>query len=235
MTTFHEIVQNLGGAGLIAACVALRPLVRPAYSRWGATDVERVRPLPGDERVPAPVATQTLAVTIDAPAAAIWPWLAQIGQERGGLYSYELLENLARCEMHNAERIVPEWELKVGDRVRLGPEGYPVHQVVGMARGQWLLLAGADLKTGIAEAAPQPGQAAYTNYSWVFYLDEQPDGTTRLITRNHLDYAPRTRMFKFIWEWMTDPIGFVMTRKMLLTIKQRAEAQRAPVRTLAAA
>jgi hypothetical protein len=54
-------------------------------------------------------------------------------------------------------------------------------------------------------------------------LHQQPDGTTRLITRNHLDYAPRSFAFKAIWEWITDPIGFVMTRKMLLGIKQRAE------------
>jgi hypothetical protein len=167
--------------------------------------------------------TQTLAVTIHAPAAAVWPWLAQIGQERGGLYSYELLENIARCQMHNADRIVPEWELQVGDLVRLGPPGYPVHKVVGLARGRWLLLAGADIKSGEAPDPPKPGAESYTNYAWVFFLHEQPDGTTRLITRNHLDYAPRTLAFKAIWEWITDPIGFVMTRKMLLGIKQRAE------------
>jgi hypothetical protein len=179
--------------------------------------------LPGDERVPAPLVTQTLAVTINARAAAIWPWLAQIGQERGGLYSYELLENTARCQMHNADRIAPEWELHAGDLVRLGPPGFPVHKVVGLQRGQWLLLAGADIKTGDVPELPRPGQAEYTNYSWVFYLQEQPDGATRLITRNHLDYAPRTVALNVMWQWFTDPIGFVMTRRMLLGIKQRVE------------
>lgn len=70
---------------------------------------------------------------------------------------------------------------------------------------------------------PAPDQTEYTNYSWLFYLHQRPDGATRLITRNRLGYAPRSFMSKLIWEWFTDPIGFVMTRRMLLGIKQRAE------------
>jgi hypothetical protein len=222
-TTFREVLENAGGALMIAGCVLLRPLLRVRYSRWGASDEEMKHSLPGDERVPDSLATQTMAITIRARAAEIWPWLAQIGQERGGLYSYELLENLARCRMRNAGRIVPEWELAVGDRVRLGPEGYPVHGVVALERGRWLLLAGADIQTGRVAELPHPGQAEYVNFSWVFYLDERSDGATRLISRSRLDYAPRCFASRVIWFWFTDPIGFVMTRKMLLTLKQRAE------------
>jgi hypothetical protein len=214
-----EVLENIGGALMIAGCVLLRPLLRTWYSRWGATGEEVKRSLPGDERIPHSVATQTMAVTVGAPAAAAWPWLAQIGQERGGLYSYELLENLARCRMRNAERVVPEWELVVGDRVRLGPEGYPVHGVVALERGRWLLLAGANIKTAQVEELPRPGQGEYVNFSWVFYLDERPAGCTRLISRSRLDYAPRSFASRVIWIWFTDPIGFVMTRKMLLTLK----------------
>lgn len=172
MTTATAVLDNAGGAAMIAGTVILRPVLQTRYRRWGASDDEATRRLPGDERVPAPLVTQTLAVTINARAADIWPWLAQIGQERGGLYSYELLENLARCQIHNADRIVPEWELGVGDLVRLGPPGYPVHKVVGLERGRWLLLAGADIKTGAVPEPPAAGQAEYTNYSWVFYLHE---------------------------------------------------------------
>lgn len=225
MTTTSEVVDNLGGAVMAGGCLVLRPLLRPQYARWGASDDEVMRRLPGDERVPAPLLVQTLAVTVAAPAANIWPWLAQIGQERGGLYSYELLENLARCDMHNAERVEPSWELRAGDRVRLGPAGYPVHAVIDLRRNGWLLLAGADPATGQAAPLPQPGQAEYTNFSWVFVLDERPDGTTRLITRNRLDYAPRTMGMRMMWEWITDPLGFVMTRRMLLGIKERAEGK----------
>jgi hypothetical protein len=221
--TFREVLENVGGALIIGGCIVLRPLLRARYSRWGASDEEVKRLLPGDERVPDSLATQTLAVTVHARAAEIWPWLAQIGQQRGGLYSYELLENLARCRMRNADRVVPEWELAVGDRVRLGPEGYPVHGVVALKRGRWLLLAGANVKTARVEDLPKPDQAEYTNYSWIFYLDERPNDSTRLISRSRLDYAPRSFGSRVIWIWLTDPIGFVMTRKMLLTLKQRAE------------
>ena len=226
MTSFAEILENAGGAAMIAGTVVLRPILASRYRRWNTVGDEATRALPGDERVPAPAITQTLAVSIKARPEAVWPWLAQIGQERGGLYSYELLENLARCQIHNADRIVPEWELHTGDLVRLGPPGYPLHKVVGLERGHWLLLAGADIKTGEVPEPPKPGQAEYTNYSWVFFLGAQPDGSTRLITRNRLDYAPRSFAFKLTWEWFTDPIGFVMTRKMLLGIKQRAEEVR---------
>lgn len=223
MATIGEVLDNAGGALMIGGCLALRPLLRPHYSRWGATDEEVMQRLPGDGRTPNATVIQTMAVTVRAMAATIWPWLAQIGQERAGLYSYELLENIARCGIHNADHVEPAWELQVGDRVRLGPPGYPVHAVVGLERNQWLLLAGADLKTGIVDPPPQPGQVQYTNYSWVFYLDERQGGTTRLIMRNRLEYAPHTFGLKFIWEWSTDPIGFVMTRRMLLGIKERAE------------
>ncbi len=233
MTTFTEVLENAGGAVMIAGTVILRPMLAGRYQRWNTSGDEATRALPGDERVPAPLVTQTLAVTIKASAAAVWPWLAQIGQERGGMYSYELLENLARCQMRNANRIVPEWELQVGDLVRLGPPGYPVHKVVGLERGRWLLLAGADIKTGEVPDLPKPGQSDFTNYSWVFYLQERPDGTTRLITRTHLVYAPRSVALKLTWEWFTDPIGFVMTRKMLLEIKELAEMT--PVPTTVAA
>ncbi len=158
MTTIKDVLENIGGALLIAGNIVLQPSTRTHYRRWGATDDEVKRPLPGDERVPNPLTTSTLAVTIHAPACEVWPWVAQIGQERGGLYSYELLENLARCKMRNANRIVPEWELQVGDLMRMGPPGYPVNGVISLERGHWLLMAGADLKTGIVDPLPQPGQ-----------------------------------------------------------------------------
>src|SRR5512136_2779957 len=225
MTTLHEVLDNIGGALLIGANLILQPVTRSHYRRWGATDEEVQRTLPGDERVPNPNVVTTLAVTIRASASEVWPWMAQIGQERGGLYSYELLENIARCQMHNADRVVPEWELRVGDQMRMGPpgSGYPVNQVVALERGRWLLMAGADFKTGIAGPLPKPGQTAYTNYAWLLYLDERPDGTTRLIARTRLAYAPRTFAFKLTWEVITDPLGCTMMRKMLLTIKQHVE------------
>jgi hypothetical protein len=224
MATVQEILDNLGGAALIAGCVIFRPLVKARYQRWGATAEERSRSLPGDERVPNSFVTNNQVITINARAADIWPWVAQLGQERGGMYSYELLENLIGCKMHNADHIVPEWEMKVGDLMRMGPPGYPVEQIVALERGHWLLMAGANPKTSCVDPLPQPGQTTYTNGSWLLYLDERTGGITRLISRSRLAYAPRTFAFKLIWEMFTDPIAFVMTRKMLLTLKRHAES-----------
>jgi hypothetical protein len=226
MASIQEVFDNLGGAALIGGCLILRPLIKSRYQTWGATPEEMARPLPGDERVPKSLVTNNLAITIRATAAEVWPWIAQLGQERGGMYSYELLENMVGCKMRNADRVHPEWEMKVGDLMRMGPPGYPVDQVVAVERGRWLLMAGANPKTGAVDPIG-PGQTTYTNYTWLLYLDERPDGTTRLISRSHLDYAPRSFGFKLIWEVFTDPIGCMMTRKMLLTIKQRAEQVRA--------
>jgi hypothetical protein len=223
MATLHEILDNLGGALRIVGNLISQPITRSHYRFWGATQEELQRTLSGDERVPAPMLLTTMAITINAPASEVWGWVAQIGQERGGMYSYELLENIAKCKMRNADRVVPAWEMKVGDQMRMGPQGYPVNQVVALERGRWLLMAGADLKTGIAAPLPQPGQTTYINYTWVLYLDERPDGITRLVSRTRLAYAPRTFAAKLMWEVFTDPIGCVMTRKMLLTIKQRME------------
>ena len=223
MATLHEILDNLGGALRIAGNLISQPITRSHYRFWGATKEDKQRTLPGDERVPDPLVFTTLAITINAPASEVWGWVAQIGQERGGMYSYELLENVARCQMRNADRVVPAWEMKVGDQMRMGPQGYPVNQVVTLERGRWLLMVGADLKTGIAAPLPQPGQTTYINYTWVLYLDERHDGTTRLIARTRLAYAPRTFAAKLMWEVFTDPIGCTMMRKMLLTLKQRVE------------
>lgn len=226
MKTLLEVMNNLGGAVLIAIHLIFQPVLKRYYQCWGATADELKLALPGDERVPGSIVDQTLAITIKAATHDIWPWLAQIGQERGGLYSYELLENIAGCKMHNADRIVPDWELKVGDLVRFGPKGYPVQKVVAIERGQWLLLVGADLKTEQVAELTDPLPAQFVNSTLGFYLIEQPDGTTRLIYRSHLDYAPRSFANKLIWQVITDPLGFVMTRKMLLAIKRRVEAAR---------
>ena len=107
--------------GAITALYAF--VVRPWHLRWGATDAEVDMTLPCDELVEQPKLNATHAITINAPASKIWPWLVQMGQTRGGFYSYDWLENLVGCHMHNADRIHAEWqELQVGDEVWLHPK-----------------------------------------------------------------------------------------------------------------
>ena len=97
--------------------------MRFRYLRWGATDQEVGDSLPGDDLVPNADMIATRAITIRAAADQVWPWIAQLGQGRGGFYSYDRLENLVGCNIHSSNRILLEWQdIKVGDEIRLAPQ-----------------------------------------------------------------------------------------------------------------
>jgi hypothetical protein len=111
--------QGLGIVLLVlaVALLAYTFLVRPWHLRWGATNEEINVSLPGDPWIPAGAKVSTRAITIGAPVSAVWPWVAQLGQERGGFYTYDWLENLFLANMRNADRLLPEAQrLQVGDR-----------------------------------------------------------------------------------------------------------------------
>lgn len=210
----HYRTNTLLGAIQVAVTLLTSPLSRRWYNRWGATLDEIARSLPGDDLVPAPRLSYTRAITIHAPAAAIWPWLAQMGQGRGGLYSYDGLENLIGCDIHSADRILPEFQnLQPGDHVLFGPaeKKFPGQLVLQVEPGRFILMCALDPVTR------QPVKSA----TWVFVLDEKPDGSTRLLVRGRNAYEP-TAANHILWH-LVEPIGFVMERKMLLGIKARVE------------
>jgi hypothetical protein len=199
----------------IGFLVVFGPLLRWWYRRWGALNAEAQRALPGDELVPHPRLVTTRAITIYTPAADIWPWLVQIGQGRGGFYSYTRLENLAGCNIHNADHIIEDLQhLQVGDKIYLAPKesGAPSFEVAAIYPRQALVLRGG--------GGPS---AAEMRTSWTFFLAEQIEGTTRLIARYRMDYPPHG-LNRVIWEGLLDPIFFIMERCMLQGIRQRAEA-----------
>src|SRR4249919_3270234 len=134
--------RHKAGIAVVAGTAATGVLLGRRWQlRWGATAQEFAGPLPGDELIAKPDLTATRALTVRAPAARVWPWIAQLGQGRGGFYSYDFLENLAGCDIRSAERIVPEWQhLGVGDRVMLAPQ---VGLVVALVEsGRSLVLRG---------------------------------------------------------------------------------------------
>ena len=115
----RAIATAVAASGSIAA-LALSSRTR--FLRWGATDEEIAAVQPGDELIRDANITATRAITIRRSPDVIWPWIAQIGQGRGGFYSYDSLENLVGFDIHSADRIVPEWQtLDVGDEVHLAP------------------------------------------------------------------------------------------------------------------
>jgi len=222
MTAFREVAEGTEGAFLIGANLALWPLLRAWRLRWGATDDEIQRTLPGDELVPNPQWSYTQAITIRVPPAEVWPWLAQMGQGRGGFYSYEWLENLVGCDIHNADRIIPEFQnLQVGDGVRLAPQ-MPGIPVAIIEPGRVIVLRG-DTRIGSVPVPTINASGDYFASTWGFYLDERDDGTTRLIARFRSDYNDTWKNRLMYGTIFVEPISCVMQRKMLLGIQQRAE------------
>ena len=125
------VVGRVGAAFLAASVVSRR-----WHRTWGADDREAHEPLPGDELVPEAELQTTRAITIAASPAEVWPWLVQMGQGRGGLYTYEWIENALGAQIHNLDRIDPALQaLRVGDRIRLTPEVY-----LGRIPGQYYLV-----------------------------------------------------------------------------------------------
>jgi hypothetical protein len=218
------IVESVMAALAIGVCILLSPVLRGWYNAWGASSDESQSALPGDERVRRPRLEYTRVITIRALPVQIWPWLAQLGQERGGLYSYEPLENMIGCQMHTIDRIIPEWQhLDIGNTVRLGPKGYPLFKVVAQERIHFIVLAAADLISEEVTPISDPMPDTYINYSWVFDLRPHDDGTTRLIVRARIDFQPPNFANWLLWRVFMEPINFVMERKTLLGIKARAE------------
>ena len=198
--------------GAVAVGVAL---VRARYLRWGATDEELEAGLPGDELVGAADLTATRAVSVGAGADVVWPWIAQLGQGRGGFYSYDFLENLVGCDIHSAERVVAEWQsIDVGDAVHLHPEVGLIVAVVEPGRA--LVLRGG---VRIGRMAPP------YDFTWAFVLRDHTDGSTRLVVRERYGYS---RRWACLLVEPVELISFVMSRRMLRGIKERAER---PVRS----
>ena len=206
------------GAAAIAYTLVGSRWLREQYNRWGVSQQEFLDAMPGDDLVPTPVLGSTRGVTIDAPPDAVWPWLAQIGQGRGGLYSYDALENMLGLDIHSASELVPEDQrLKPGDLVRLGKPGSPCFSVVSLETDRFLVLVGADPATG--EPVPTPVRdGGGATWQWVL-RPVRGGAATRLISRQRNAHPASQRT---MWR-LVEPIGFVMERRMLLGIKERVE------------
>ena len=200
----------LGAAGLLLAYLRL---LRPWHLRWGTTEEEAQAAMPGDELIPEPTLVSNRAVTIGALPETVWPWLVQLGQGRGGFYSYDWIENLIGLDIHSAHRLLDEHQgLEVGDRVALAPDGSGL-DVEQVQPGQTLVLR-----------EPSGG------WTWVFTL-RSIDGGTRLVARNRWTTAAGPLGFR-LYMALIDPAAFVMERRMLLGIKARSEGRIATSRGL---
>jgi hypothetical protein len=188
----------IGALGALTALAAYRRWIQPWQHRWGATDEEVGRAMPGDDLIPDAAAT-TRAITIAAPAEQVWPWLVQLGYGRAGWYSYDWIDNDGQP---SADRIIPELQqLQMGDQVLMAPETGPRIREVKPNR---YFVAG-DQEAGL----------------WCLALYPTASGC-RLVSRWRVNW-PLTPATIF-WILVSDPGAFIMERKMLKGIRSRAEA-----------
>ena len=189
-----------------AAAAASYPLLwRRWCLTWGARPDEVERAMPGDELMPNPDMLATRAVTIAAPPSAVWPWLVQMGSGRGGVYTYDWIENLFGLRMHSVDEILPEFQdISVGFAQQLGKAG-PVMRVAILDPERALVFA--------ADAA---------NWVWAFGLYEE-NGGTRLVSRNRIATPDASIFARIAYTMVMEPGSLLMERKMLLGIKERAE------------
>ena len=188
-------------SALAALAVLYAVALRRPVMTWGATDEEATSRLSGDELLEEADGVSTRAIWVDAPASAVWPWLAQMGPApRGGAYTYDWIENLLGLDMHSVDEVLPEFQHpQVGDAIGLGPNRMLLERVEPERVLAWRSTDG--------------------NWVWAFVLREE--GTrTRLISRNRFRLPTlRTRMGMLPME----PGSLVMERRMLRGIRQRAE------------
>jgi hypothetical protein len=199
-------------AAAAAISVTYFRLLRPWHSRWGASEEEIEKPLPGDELAPEPQFQSTRAITIEAPPGDVWPWLVQLGYGRGGFYSYDIFENaFARLFRMDAryksiDEIRPELQtLRVGDFVPAAPR-------------EWREGKYADKIGWTVKRLEAPRVMVLEN--WGAFVLEPLDGQrTRLIVRTRGGKTRKDAVGYLPWELP----HFIMERKMLYGIKERAE------------
>lgn len=201
-----------------AYCFVLLPRLR----RWGASEDEVTRALPGDDLVSEAMYVTTRAITVEAPAAETFAWVVQFGQNRGGFYTYDALENLFRLDIHSADRIHPEWQdLAVGeDYVSLDPEETMKLTIVELDPPRAFVI-----RSGAPGETPQPpgsfwkGEIAAT---WAFVVESLNEHRSRLIIRWRASWAP-TVPVRFAQAFGLEPAHFIMEEGMLRGIRDRAE------------
>ena len=192
-------------AGMAASAAPYWFALRPRFLRWGATGAEIEDSMPGDDVIPDPTHVATRSVTINAQTEDVWPWLAQMGYQRGGLYAYDWIDRLCGIlDGPSTERIIPQLQrLAVGDVIPMGSgSGWPVK---ALEANCFLLLH-----------IEEPGMEC----TWAWRLYELDESHTRLVLRVRTRLTSPLLVLLF---HLSNPGSFLMTRKHLLGIKRRAE------------
>jgi hypothetical protein len=209
------VLAALEGAVLIVWHLIVTPSIGRRRLRWGTVGTEASDPLPGDEFVPQSKWSYTLGVTVDAPPEAVWPWIAQIGQGRGGFYTYQTLENMVGCRITNTTEILPDHQHPaVGEGIYLHPDVPPLRMEI-VDPPNTLVLFGSPAEIG--------GEESSGVSTWQFVVKPRSDGSSRLLTRGRYDYTPDWKSRLAFGRFPIEVISFVMSRRMMLEMKRLAE------------
>ena len=205
------------GAGLVYAV-----LLRPRLLIWGATRAESRASLPGDDLVRDRWRT-TRAITIDATAEDIWPWLVQMGYGRAGWYSYDWVERVIGAgdfaEGSSAQSVLPQFQsLSVGDSVPLSADGGMAAAIVDPPRALVLQMA-MSMLTG---APARDGDHAVLDWTWAFVLVPAGPRSSRLLVRVRADYRPRA--LRILFPLILEPVHLMMERAMLRGLRRRVDS-----------
>lgn len=202
-------------AALIVWNLVATPLIGRKRRQWGTVGTEASDSLAGDEFVPEPKWSVTLGVSINAPPEAVWPWIAQIGQGRGGFYTYQTLENVVGCRITNTTTLLPDHQHPaVGDEIHLHPD-MPGLRIEIVDPPNALVIFGSPAEVG--------DEDSWGVSTWQFVVNPGPDGGSRFLTRARYDYSAGWRSRLAFGRFPLEVISFVMSRKMMLEIKRLAE------------
>lgn len=210
---------------LATGTVLLLCAARRYFRNWGTTKDEVRMHLPGDESIREPTLRTTEAVSVEQSTAAVWPWLVQMGQDRGGLYGYALLENSIALHHRNADRIHPEWQhLAPGDLIRLAPRGW-----LGLREGLVMSVVDVVDERAIVLRGATPSLPWET--VWSFHLIPRGDDRCRLLVRTRIGVRHPGEV---VLIEAVEPLIALMTRGMLKGIRRRAQRTAACIQSSAA-
>jgi hypothetical protein len=213
----RTLIRAAGVSAAAAALCTYAAVIRPRLATWGATPAEVGERLPGDDLIAEPATSTTRAITIRAPVDQVWPWLVQIGTDRGGWYTYDRLERLAGVPVRSTDEVRPGWQdLAEGDLVTLAPSGW-----MGVRDG--FVMPVASLVPNECIVLRQEPPRSPWNGVWSFHLRHRADDSCRLLIRSRTEVAADVGPLLLAVAPVGELVTAVMEHGMLEGIKRRAE------------